>query len=621
MNDRSRLLATLAALVLLGHATMAAAPPPASAGTPAAALDAFGRPIRTVAPDGSWQPASPGAPPPSGGTQVAAGGLFHPYVTYPLANGAGAVAIGDVTGDGRNDVVAVQPYVDSVCVFVQNAAGALNPAVRYPASITYFGPFEGSVSIADMNHDGRLDAVVGLDNAVGVMLQTGGGLLSPPAAYPTVHSSFSNVYKIRTGDFNHDGLADVASIDWGTQSNDVDVFLQKPDGSLAASSVHPVLHDGYDDLEAGDVNGDGLTDIVVMSGQAYAYDNLGILTQAGNGGFNSPAYYDLGGNELTSGVGIGDVNHDGRNDVVVSYGGNGPSAMIGVFLQDGSGHLAAPFSLPSYDLPGALDVGDLNLDGRDDVITLHNGWLALGVYLQGGGGTLQPEDLYPVPYSSSDNPHALAIGDLNGDFLPDIAIADASFGLTVLYNAGSLPTPVQTSLVRADAFLDRIELEWETNAGPGSATTVERSDAPGAWREVGTATVGAAQRVAFVDHDVASGARYGYRLGHDDGGRQVFAGEVWVDVPGSRPLALRGSDSNPSGGHVIVTFTLPLAQTASLELMDLSGRRVASREVGSLGVGEHRVDMTPERPLIAGVYWLRLTQGNERRIAKVAILR
>jgi hypothetical protein len=579
--------------------------------------DAFQRPISDIGPDGTVRPILLGGA--AGRQDFATGSLFAPCVTYALANGADALAIGDVTGDGRNDIVAVQSSLDSVYVYVQSPSGTLNPPVRYPAPVAYQGLFSGSVDIADMNQDGRLDVVLTLDNAVGVMLQTGGGLLSGPVPYPTVHSSFSNTYKIRCGDFDQDGLADVVSIDWGTQSIDADVFLQGPGGTLAAPHVYPVNHGGYDDLEKGDVSGDGRADIVVMSGQLYAYDNLGVLVQNGSGTFAPAVYYDLGGEELSSGVGIGDVNHDGRRDVVMSYGGNSPGAKIGVFLQDGTGHLSPPFSLPSYDIPQPVEVGDLNLDGRDDVVTLHGGWLALGVYLQGAGGTLAPEDLYPVPYASHYNRHALAIGDLNGDFLPDVAFADYGSGVNVLYNAGSLPTPVLTSLVSSEVFADRVELTWQWTAEPGSSAAIERSEVSGTWRAIGTAVVDGTHRVHFVDRDVEAGRRYGYRLGHEEDGATVFAGEVWVEIAASSDLAVRGSSPGPGRGRVRAWFTLPSAEAATLELLDLAGRRIAAREVGTLGAGEHDVDLTPERPLTPGIYWLRLRQGSDARTAMVAM--
>jgi hypothetical protein len=198
-----------------------------------------------------------------------------------------------------------------------------------------------------------------------------------------------------------------------------------------------VAHGGYDDLEVGDINGDGRDDVIVMSGQLYADDDLGVLLQTPEGSMNGPFYYDLGGDQLTSGVGVGDVTGDGLNDVVVSYGGNRPSSSIAVFPQTALGTLGPPVSLASYDIPEPVEIADLDGDGRQDVVVLHGGWNELGVYLQRPDGTLDPaEQLYPIPYASHYNPHGLAVGDLNGDGAPDIAIADYNNGLVVLYGTG-----------------------------------------------------------------------------------------------------------------------------------------------------------------------------------------
>jgi hypothetical protein len=537
--------------------------------------------------------------------------LFQPYIAKPISQGAHGVAIGDVTGDGRADLVAVNAGVDSVYVFVQNGAGLLDPPVRYFAPITYV--IWGSLDIADMNHDGRLDVVVNLDDAVGVMLQTAGGVLAPFTAYPTQHSSFSNAYLIRTGDLNSDGWADAVSIDWGTQSDEVDVFLQNAGGTLAAPQVYAVAHQGYDDLEVADVNGDGRDDIVVMSGQSYDTDNLGILLQQPGGGFNGAVHYDLGFDENTSGVGVGDVNGDGRNDVLVAHGGNG--GKLGVFLQTPGGTLAAPFDLESYDIPGPIETADIDKDGKQDVVVLHSGWLRLGVYLQAGGALLD-EDLYPVPYGSY-GPHSLALGDLNNDTWPDAAIADG-LGVTILYNTAPGATAITASVMSAEPSSDRVDLAWQLGGEVGSVT-IERSAAAGDWQAIGTVPVDGEGRVRFTDRDVVAGGRYGYRLSFLDEGEFVLAGEVWVEVA-TMALALHGARPNPSGQDLNVSLALPNAAPATLELLDVTGRRLASRDVGTLGAGPHLVDLTPGRALVPGVYWLRLTHGLGVRTAKAVVL-
>ena len=75
------------------------------------------------------------------------------------------------------------------------------------------------------------------------------------------------------------------------------------------------------------------------------------------------------------------------------------------------------------------------------------------------------------------------------------------------------------------------------------------------------------------------------------------------------------------GGQFTVAFSLPVAGHATLDVVDLSGRQVARRDVGLLGAGRHTVAMDEGRPLAAGVYFVRLTQGARQATARVTVLK
>lgn len=68
-----------------------------------------------------------------------------------------------------------------------------------------------------------------------------------------------------------------------------------------------------------------------------------------------------------------------------------------------------------------------------DVLTVHGGWNAVGVFLQ-QNGTLSPYSLYTIPYATRYKPQGFDVGDINSDDLPDLAIADYNHGLVVLYH-------------------------------------------------------------------------------------------------------------------------------------------------------------------------------------------
>jgi hypothetical protein len=116
-------------------------------------------------------------------------------------------------------------------------------------------------------------------------------------------------------------------------------------------------------------------------------------------------------------------------------------------------------------------------------------------------------------------------------------------------------------------------------------------------------------------------------LGLDNDGNNLYdAGDPncgTTDV-GDNPFldfALSGAYPNPSAGKLRVAFTLPGGQPAVLEAFDVTGRRIAVREVGSLGAGRHVVELASGKPIVAGVYVLRLTQGGRSLTTKVAVMR
>lgn len=87
-------------------------------------------------------------------------------------------------------------------------------------------------------------------------------------------------------------------------------------------------------------------------------------------------------------------------------------------------------------------------------------------------------------------------------------------------------------------------------------------------------------------------------------------------------LVLAGAWPNPSGaGRLPVHFTLPPGVgAATLDLVDVSGRVVESRAVGSLGAGGHRMELSGGRRLPAGVYFLRLAHGNDVRVQRAVVV-
>ena len=402
---------------------------------------------------------------------------FKPYINYYTESLPEAVAIGDVNGDEKNDVVMTTSFNNNpendykLLVFLQNSAGSLNPPIKYSVSGD-----PSSVDICDLNNDGKKDVVVGNNNSIEIFIQNQLGGLNSGVIYNTTNS-----LSIKTRDFNHDGLMDVAGIGWGSDS--VDILFQNSNGTLGTPITYSIKHGGYDELEAGDVNNDGLTDVIVMSGQGDPNSNIGILYQQANG-FSQPAYYSVGGNELTHGVAVGDINNDKLNDVIVSYGGN----RIGTFNQNSQGTLNPIVKSEANYCPESVEVADVNSDGRKDVLVLNSGWDTLSLYLQAGNGVLMPYSHYSTRHATTFNTQALAVGDFNSDGNVDVAIADHNHQLVILYS--SLPSQPASPRNLAGNNLNYYEanLTWDVSIGAWSYNVYRSDNENGPYTKVGNST-------------------------------------------------------------------------------------------------------------------------------------
>ncbi len=370
--------------------------------------------------------------------------LSSTYEIIDVASRPEAVAVGDLNNDGKNDVVVTtsfnfDPENDyHIFIFLQNDSGKLDLSSKYSA-----GNGE-SVDIGDLNNDGKNDIVVTDQNGIGVFLQNDNGTLTDKKLYSASSSSVTNSYKTRTGDFNNDGLIDVVSMYWGTQSFNVDIYLQNKYGTLNSPVAYRVKHGGFGSLEVGDVNNDGLTDIVILNGDDYSNnpDHVAVLLQNQLGIFENPVYYNLEiHNNNAHSVTIGDINNDLKNDVVVTCGGNRPSSSIVALYQNVDSSFNDPVYYSSYDIPEPVVIVDIDNDSRNDVVVLHGGWDKMGIYYQNSSGIIDQEILYQLPHSSYYNSHGISVGDLNDDGLIDIVIADMNHGLILFYSKKNKTVP------------------------------------------------------------------------------------------------------------------------------------------------------------------------------------
>src|SRR5207249_10765008 len=147
-----------------------------------------------------------------------------------------------------------------------------------------------------------------------------------------------------------------------------------------------------------------------------------------------------------------------------------------------------------------------------------------------------------------------------------------------------------------------------------------RGDAGGSFGPVGEITADGVGPRRFEGWNVKAGATYLCCLAVRDGAATSYLGQVTSHVPAAGSFGIDGFRPNPAQGQVSVVFALESAAHARLELLDVAGRRVMTREVGMLGAGQHVLPLGQTAALPAGIYVLRLTQSGHEAVARTALV-
>ena len=365
---------------------------------------------------------------------------------YPVKTTIGSyiesVAIGDINSDGRNDAVAVtrfnsNPESDyTIFVFVQQPDGTLNQPLKYKYPAAYSNiPV---VQVADVNNDSRNDVILSFGDSVGILYQNVSGNLNP------LKSMFcgNDTGGMKTGDLNNDGLTDIAVVcHWNDMF--IKVFYQKLSGGFQTETF-PIQNHGNDELDINDMNGDGLNDLIFMPGQGMV-STIYIYYQHNPAGLSqTPSIYDFSHEvyKTFTGIGTGDLNNDGRNDLVGSMGGNEGHAWIAISYQQQDGTLGPANFIPSYDIPSPVEVADLNCDNKNEIIVGHQAWGSFSVWEQDINGNYSDYKLFGFLYYVG--PYGMAVGDLNGDSRKDVFSTSGYSSVYFMYNTtapqGTLPT-------------------------------------------------------------------------------------------------------------------------------------------------------------------------------------
>ena len=313
------------------------------------------------------------------------------------------------------------------------SAGGFLAAQQYPA-----GTLPTTGIVADVNNDGLPDLVVGnqYSRDVRVLLGKPNGTFGRFRAF----SAGFGVSEIAAGDFNEDGRVDLATTDaFGA----VNILLGNGDGTFAAAASVPLDYNPQG-IKTADLNGDDNLDLVIaiVGADEPGEGQLAVLLGNGDGSFRTPVYYPAGQNAM--GLALADLNGDGKLDAAVADENCCAQNSLSILLGNGDG----TFQRAVSSIPGSssdVAAGDLNRDGKTDLVLAGEFGGFIRVALGNGDGTFQPATVYLTP----DSALTVKLADLNGDGSLDVAVGgssavdvflgngDGSFHVATAYGVGS----------------------------------------------------------------------------------------------------------------------------------------------------------------------------------------
>ncbi len=409
-------------------------------------------------------------------------GTFKPAVYYDVSdNGLGEFTIDDVTGDGIPDIVELTTTnlaVANVTTLLGKGDGTFTIGpVSTVTGVPSDQPVTGVFKTGDVK-----DLLVGGT----VLFGAGNGSFTVGPTNAAIASATNYLFPGAVGSLRNNGKLDVVV----TQPGFVSIYFGDGDGTFTVGPTYAALPD-YMQVTITDVDGDGNPDIVLGTSTGGVYTEGGydtplpmfqILMGLGNGTFvDSPVYnqgtYGDPGNPNNTGqeIASADFNGDSKADVLVfdqSNNGGSPSSLL-MLPGNGTGALGTSVTSSINIGPSFLVAAKMNHDTLPDAVLAGYSLSAspqLSVLVNQGNGTFAGEKDYSLPNTAV----SLAVGDFNGDGIPDVAVGVSSVA------TGSGPSGVYVLLGQSNGTLGApVQIDSSLNPtglAAGSLTTDGRTD-------------------------------------------------------------------------------------------------------------------------------------------------
>jgi hypothetical protein len=343
-------------------------------------------------------------------------------ITIKVGKMPNSIEVADLNNDKMPDIVIANGGDSSVTILLGKGKGFFTEAKGSPF---YAGCAPNDVVIADFNKDGKPDLAFAnhTKKYLTVLAGKGDGSFKPLKGSPFAVDVVPHTHGVAAGDFNKDGNTDLVTDSWGNDRIEI-LFGNDKHGFNNPGTFIKVGKHPYQRIRAADLNIDGNTDIVTTNLDG---NNATILLGNGKGGFYEPAGSPFACGDSPFGVAIGDINGDGKPDLAVvnsptiTSGNTGRDGLT-ILIGDGSGKFVimpgSPFTTGKS--PSRVAIGDINGDGIIDIAVANYNSNSVTVFLMNRHAVASS---YTIPVGQK--PDGITIADVNGDGKNEILVTNS----------------------------------------------------------------------------------------------------------------------------------------------------------------------------------------------------
>lgn len=358
---------------------------------------------------------------------------FGPPINTPVGQGPENIALADFNGDGILDMAVTNKAGNSVSILLGNGDGIFTPSWEYrmPGGPT-------TILAGDVNGDGVIDLLVSSpgSNAIMLMVGNGDGTFQDPQVAATCTGG-CGAGKVNFQEFTIMRFA-VTNRGDPTRPGFVEIWDGNGDGTFHSSGQYPVQGANPVALTFADLNGDGNPDIVTANMDT---NSVSTLFGTDDGRFQTGPSYRVGIAPMS--VAVGDVDGDGFPDIVTAnFGTSDNDSSVSVLHNNGDGTFAQARQIViRIKLWDVTIIITINLaPGQTQQTIAATGYTdgQVHTFAQDDSGGFSETGHFPV----GAGPATLAVGDINGDGLNDLAVANSlDNSVSVLLQTGAGPVP------------------------------------------------------------------------------------------------------------------------------------------------------------------------------------